>query len=241
MPAPEPARSRRPSHTAASNPWITPGLFRFLRELALNNDREWFRENKDRYHAVVRDPLLEWIEFIGPDLKGVSPRLRADPSPIGGSLFRIYRDTRFSRDKSPYKTHAGIHFRHSAGRDVHGPGVYLHLAPRNVFVAAGVWSPDSVALRRIRQAIIVHPDRFRRATRAGRAPLGDAERLRRPPRGFDADHPLIEDLKRKSFLSSVPFTQGEACAADFPERWIRAVRRMSPLMEFLAGALNLDW
>ncbi|MFQ5698321.1 MAG: DUF2461 domain-containing protein [Myxococcota bacterium] len=241
MPAPEPARSARRPRAAATNPWITPALFRFLRELAENNNREWFQANKARYRSVVRDPLLEWIEFIAEDLEKISPWLRADPSPNGGSLFRIYRDTRFSRDKSPYKTHAGIHFRHAAGRDVHGPGVYLHLAPRNVFVAAGVWNPGSDALRRIRQAIVVHPDRFVRATSARRAPLGESERLRRAPRGFDPDHPLIEDLKRKSFLSSVAFTQREACSAEFPGLWIRAVRRMAPLMEFLASALKVDW
>jgi uncharacterized protein (TIGR02453 family) len=103
---------------------ITPRLFRFFSELARHNDRAWFEDNKARYVEEVRDPLLRFVEKFGPRLARISLHMTADPRPVGGSLFRIHRDTRFARDKSPYKTHAGLSFRHAAGRDVHA-----HLLP----------------------------------------------------------------------------------------------------------------
>jgi uncharacterized protein (TIGR02453 family) len=103
---------------------ITPRTFAFLRELARNNDRRWFEANRERYLSEVRDPLLRFVAAFGPRLTKISRHMAADPRPVGGSLFRIYRDTRFSREKTPYKTHAGMSFRHVGGRDVHGPVFY---------------------------------------------------------------------------------------------------------------------
>ena len=100
-------------------------LFDFLRELADNNDREWFADNKARYVAEVRDPMLDFIADFGPDLHKISARYVADPRANGGSLFRIHRDVRFAKDKRPYKTNAGAHFRHEAARNAHAPGFYL--------------------------------------------------------------------------------------------------------------------
>ena len=124
----------------ASNP-ITRRTFEFLRDIAVHNDRDWFNANKQRYHDDVRDPLLRFVEGFAPRLAKINKNMLADPRPVGGSLFRIYRDTRFAKDKSPYKTHAGITFRHVDGRDVHGPIFYLHLEPGSVFAAAGLWHP----------------------------------------------------------------------------------------------------
>ena len=106
----------------------------FLRDLKKHNDRAWFAENKDRYEGSVKEPFLQFISDVGPELRKVSTQLVADPRPVGGSMFRIYRDVRFSRDKSPYKTHVGAHFRFG-GKGVHGPGYYLHLEPASCFVA----------------------------------------------------------------------------------------------------------
>ncbi len=105
---------------------VTPRTFRFFDELARNNNRAWFDANKQRYIEEVRDPLVRLIEAFGPRLARISAHMVADPRPVGGSLFRIYRDTRFSKDKRPYKTHAGLSFRHADGRDVHAPVFYLN-------------------------------------------------------------------------------------------------------------------
>ena len=134
---------------------ITTALFDFLRDLRENNDREWFQANKGRYLAEVRDPMLDFIGAFAAPLAEISPHFVADPRPNGGSLFRIYRDTRFSRDKTPYKTNAGAHFRHAAGKDAHAPGFYLHLEPGMCFAGCGVWRPDGPTVTKIREAIDV--------------------------------------------------------------------------------------
>ncbi len=224
-----------------SNP-VNPRIFKFLKELAANNERQWFNDNKQRYIDEVRDPLLDLIEDFGPRLAKISKNMVADPRPIGGSLFRIYRDTRFSKDKTPYKTHAGITFRHTDGKDVHGPIFYLHLEPGRVFTAAGMWHPDADSLGKIRDAITAHPGRWKRVLAARAFDLDEGhDRLKRPPRGYDPDDPFIEDLKRKSFTSSTTFTQKEACASDFLARFATSCRQKTPLMEFLTNAVGLPW
>src|SRR5439155_14951950 len=120
---------RRYAYVTVDAPSFSRELFAFLRELAENNDREWFAANKARYVAEVQEPALAFIEDVGLRLSDVSRHLVADPRTTGGSLFRIYRDVRFAKDKSPYKTHIGIQFRHERARDAHAPGVYLPLEP----------------------------------------------------------------------------------------------------------------
>jgi len=219
--------------------FVTPELFRFLKELRANNERTWFEANKARYLGRVRDPMLDFVAAVGPKLKAISPHIVADPRPSGGSLIRIYRDTRFSRDKTPYKTNVGLRFGHGAGKDIHGPGYYLHLAPGEVFMAAGMWRPDADALRAIREAIVKNPQGWKRAQRS---PLRHSEAsLRRPPRGFDPGHPFIEDLKRTSFTVGRQFTEREACSPTFPARFVQACRAEAPLMKFLAKAVGLSF
>jgi uncharacterized protein (TIGR02453 family) len=220
---------------------ITPRTFAFFRELALHNDRPWFEANRERYLREVREPLLGFVTAFGAPLAKLSAHMVADPRPVGGSLFRIHRDTRFSRDKTPYKTHAGLSFRHRQHHDVHGPIFYLHLQPGMVFSAAGIWRPPPETLEHIRQALVARPARWRRIMRA--CPLGEHEgdRLKRVPHGYDAAHPLADDLKRLSFTTSTRFTEREACAPDFLDRFARACRQATPLMEFLTGAVSLRW
>src|SRR2546427_237453 len=193
---------------------VTRELFGFLRELRRHNNREWFNANKERYLGEVRDPLLAFIQAIVPRLTRISPHIVADPRPSGGSLLRIYRDTRFSRDKTPYKTNAGLSFGLDAPRDFDAPGYYLHLAPGEVFMGAGIWRPSADALRAIREAIVKDPRGWRRATRSGLS-HGEAT-LKRSPRGFDPDHPLSDDLKRLSFTAGVEFSERQACAPQIP-------------------------
>jgi uncharacterized protein (TIGR02453 family) len=222
-------------------PHVTPATFRFLRDLAAHNDRAWFEANKARYRTEVRDPLLRFVADFAPHLAKLSRQMLADPRPVGGSLFRIHRDTRFSSDKRPYKTHAGLSFRHAAGRDVHGPVFYLHLEPGEVFAAAGIWHPPADSLARVRDAIVEHPARWKRVRAARGVTLDAGDPLERPPRGYDPEHPFIEDLKRRSFTASTRFTQTEACAPNFVARFAKACREKAPLVEFLAQAAGLPF
>jgi uncharacterized protein (TIGR02453 family) len=223
---------------------LTPALFRFLRELKRHNQRPWFAANKERYERDVRDPLLRFIAALADPLHRVSPAVIADPRPIGGSMFRIYRDTRFAKDKTPFKTHAAAHFRHRAGRDVHSPGFYLHLEPGNVFFGAGIWQPDSEALAAIRRAIVDNAELWRRITSSRafrRACYWDGDVATRVPSGIDPRHPLVEDLKRKDFVVTAEVAESDALGADFVDRFVRFCRAVSGLNEFLARALGLEW
>jgi uncharacterized protein (TIGR02453 family) len=228
------------SARVASTRSFGPELFRFLKDLKANNDRAWFAENKDRYEREVRNPALDFVEDFAPHLRDISPHFVADPRPSGGSLFRIHRDTRFSKDKSPYKPYVGIQFRHERAKDAHTPGFYLHLQPGSVFFAAGIWHPDAPTLSKIREAIVEDPSAWQRATGKGSLRLG-GDSLKRAPAGFDPEHPLIEDLKRKDFIASVELTQKDACAPGFIERFAGTCRDTSPLVRFLCGALDLPY
>lgn len=224
--------------------YITPELFTFFRELKQNNNREWFEANKQRYEKDVREPLLQFIADFGLRLAEISPHYVADARRAGGSLFRINRDIRFSKEKSPYKTHAGVQFRHEVGKDVHAPGFYLHLEPDSIFVGVGMWHPDAPALSKVRQAIVEQPDRWQRAV------TGDGfrttfvlggESLKNPPKGYDPSHPLIEDLKRKDYIASTTFSEAETCAPGFIDRYSDICRRAAPFMGFLTTAVGLSW
>jgi uncharacterized protein (TIGR02453 family) len=140
-----------------------PTLFEFLEQLADNNNRPWFQANKGRYERDVREPSLAFIRAFPPRLKKISPFFVASDRRVGGSLMRVYRDTRFAKDGKPYKTNVGIQFRHEQGQDIHAPGFYVHIAPDECFLAIGLWRPDPVSLAQIRQAIVEWPDRWRRA------------------------------------------------------------------------------
>ena len=226
---------------APSNP-LRPALFRFLAELAAHNDRDWFAANKERYESDVREPALAFVTAFGPYLEAISPHFVADARKVGGSLFRIHRDTRFSKDKSPYKTHTGIQFRHERAKDVHAPGFYLHLEPRQVFVGIGLWRPETSDARAIREAIDADPDGWKKAARGMRSRTSfelAGESLKRPPAGFAKDHALIEDLKRKDFIATARLTQKQVTAPDFVERFAGHCRAGQPFVSFLCGALDL--
>jgi uncharacterized protein (TIGR02453 family) len=212
--------------------YFNPEFFEFLQQLKRNNRREWFAKNKSRFESVVRNPCLRFIT------EAAEP-LHDDPRPNGGSLFRIYRDIRFSENKQPYKTHVGIQFRHAAEKkDVHAPGFYFHLEPGQYFVAAGSWRPESKQLNSIRQAIVAKPERWKKAT--SKLTL-DGEVLSRPPRGFAADHPLIGDLKRKDFIALVEFSEAQVCGPKFMKDFTKACGQISPLVEFLSQALGFRY
>jgi len=222
-----------------SDTYFTPELLQFLKQLRRHNNRKWFQANKARYEEVVRNPCLRFIADLAEPLHGISPWLVADPHPTRGSMFRIYRDTRFSADKRPYKLHVGMSFPHRGTKQkVHLPGFYLHLEPEGCFAAAGCWHPDNPTLIRIRSAIVAQPEAWKKAVR-GLELEGDA--LSRPPRGYPPDHPLIEDLKRKDFMASIGFTDKQVCGPRMMPEFIAACQKLSPLVGFLSQALGLSY
>ena len=218
-----------------------PSLVRFLRQLEKNNDREWFAENKQRYEDLVREPALDFISAMGQPLADITPYFVAVPKKTGGSLMRPYRDTRFSKDKTPYKTNVGIQFRYEHGKDVHAPGFYVHIDPHEAFVGAGMWRPDAKPLRKIRQAIVEDPKRWRaarddRTLRRHFALAGES--LKTAPRGFDRDHECIEDLRRKDFIAVKPLAHEDLFRKTLLRDMARTFRAASPLMAFLCEAVG---
>jgi uncharacterized protein (TIGR02453 family) len=216
------------------------GLFRFLKELRANNTREWFQANKDRYESEVKEPMLRFIADFGERLRTISRHFDADPRPMGGSMFRIYRDTRFSKDKSPYKTAAAAHFQYRQGsKNVHVPGFYLHLEPGECMGGGGLWHPDAAALQKVRDRIVNRAKEWKVIVDRGIEISGDS--LKRPPAGYAPRHPFIEDLKRKDIYTMTRFSEADVCAPDFLERYTEACRSAGPLVQFLTKALGLAW
>src|SRR5258708_4816773 len=217
--------------------YFNPKLFHFLEQLGRNSRRAWFLKHRPEFEELVRQPGLRFVTDVQLRLREVSTWLVADPKRNGGSVFRVYRAVRFSKDKSPYKTHVGMNFWHASATEVvHGPGLYLHLEPKGCFLAGGIWQPDSRSLARIRDAIAWKQEEWSAAKCGLR--LG-GETLTRPPRGYSADHPLIEDLKRKDLIASIDLTQTQVCGSRFLEDFLKAARKMTPLLKFLSEAVKL--
>jgi uncharacterized protein (TIGR02453 family) len=222
----------------ADTAFFSPDVFVFLRQLKRNNDREWFAKNKARYQTSIVEPALSFIGSFAPQLEKISPFFVADARPTRGSLFRIYRDTRFSPDKRPFKTHVGIHFSHASGKDTHAPVFYLHLEPDNCFTAAGIWHPDNRVLTRVRTAIARDAEQW---AKVRKKLILEGDRLSRPPRGFDPAHPFIDDLKMKDFVASVALSEEQICSGKLMRDFVSACRKMSPLVEFTTKALGLKF
>lgn len=223
---------------------FSKATFAFLAELAANNRREWFEANKGRYEALVRAPALEFIAAMAPELARFAPHFRADPRKAGGSLMRVFRDTRFARDKTPYKTNIGIQFRHELGKDVHAPGFYLHVAGDECFLGVGCWHPEADALGRIRDLVAAAPQRWfavrdERKFRTAWSLVGDS--LVRPPRGYAADHPAIEDLKRKDFIGLAPLSRQETLGPGLVELAATRFAAAAPFMAYLCEAVGVQY
>ena len=219
---------------------FTTETFRFLKDLKKNNDREWFTANKKRYEQHLKDPSLRIIASLAPELKKISPHFMATPR----SLFRIHRDVRFSKDKSPYKTHVGLHFRHDRSKDAHAPGYYLHVEPGGAFLGVGIWHPDGSALRAIREHIVEEPKAWKSATRAKAFTTGfnlAGDRLKRPPKDFDAEHPLIEDLKWKDYIGVANLPDSFVTDPKLPKALAKEFKTGTPFMRFLCEALDVPF
>ncbi len=216
--------------------------FKFFNELKKNNNREWFNDNKQRFRASVQEPLAGFVEAMAPRLKKITKHIVADPRLNGGSVFRIYKDVRFSKDKTPYKTHGAVQFRHALGKDAHAPGFYVHLATDENFYGGGIWHPPSPNLLQIREAIRDKGTLWSKATSgvAFEKRFGGVrgDQLTRPPRGFDAEAPTIEDIKRKSFFAMAEGKPAATKKAAFADNVEAAFRDAKPMMKFLCNALG---
>ena len=205
----------------------------FLRALKRNNDREWFRARKAEYEAHVRAPMIALLARLADDFRGFAPELVADPKV---SLYRIYRDTRFSEDKTPLKTHVAAHFPHRRLRRT-GAGLYLEVAPQWVWIGGGLYMPETAELAAIRAHIDAHHRRLRRIveSRAFVAAVGElhGEQLTRVPRGFPKDHPGAHYLRFRQFLAGREYPADFACGPRFYAELTNAFRQVTPLVRFL--------
>ena len=230
--------------------WVLSGfrgfdrpLLGFLEELADNNNRPWFLENKWRYERDVRTPALAFIRAFQPPLKRISPFFVASDRTVGGSLMRVYRDTRFFKG-SPYKTNVGIQFRHELGRDIHAPGFYVHTSPDQCFwrSASGGRMPRRSA--RSGWRLSTSPRRWRRVRDdkrfRGRFEL-EGGSLKRPPPGYPADHPYVDDLKRTDFLGLEGLAEQAVLDAGFLDSVAAAFAASRPFMRFLCDALKVPF
>lgn len=221
------------------SPHFTPAFFEFFRDLTRHNDRDWFAANKARYVADVETPLLQFIGDFATHLRALSPAFVADRRRVGGSMFRIHRDTRFSPDKSPFKTYTAARFAHEARRKVAGvPAFFLHLGPDHSFGGGGVYHIDLPQLTKIRTRIVESPAEWS-AVRTHVDVQG--EQLKRAPAGFSAAHRHIEDLRRQNLYALTEFTESDVAADGFIDRFAESCAKAAPLIEFQTKALGLRW
>lgn len=224
--------------------YFSDKTFKFLRALARNNSREWFNEHRGEYEQHLKEPFQRLVADLAPDLLAISPHYRADPRGTGGSIFRINRDTRFSNDKTPYKTWGGARFFHARSKQVPAPSFYLHIQPGNCFLGGGIWHPEPDVQRRIRNFLldnpagwqaVVHKPAFKRRFEM----WGDT--LTRPPRGFPADHPLIEDLKRKDFTAGEALEDEVVLGPRLRQAIVSGFTGVAPLVDYLCASLDLEF
>lgn len=212
----------------------------FLRQLKKNNRREWFEKHKPEFETFVKLPMQSFIVALQPHFRSFAPEYEVNPK---RSLFRIYRDVRFSKDKRPYKTHVAAHFvLRGKPKGTEGSGYYVHIEPGEVFVGTGIYMPDSDQLKKIRKAMATYPGEFLSIVHnpGMKRMMGgiEGEKLQRVPKGYEPDHPMAEWLKLKQFFvgRSLP---AKAChSKTFVSQVARSFEAASPLVNFLNNALR---
>jgi uncharacterized protein (TIGR02453 family) len=224
--------------------YFNAASWRFLHEFARNNNREWFSANKPRYEKTLRDPFLQLIGDLSGPLEKISSHYRADPKPSGGSMFRIYRDTRFANDNTPYKTWLGAKLFHERSKQVPAPSFYFHIQPGGCFVGGGLWHPEAPTLKRVRDFLVDNPAAWKKAVHSKKFrahfEIG-GDKLTRPPRGYDPQHELIEDIKRKDFAAWREITDAQACSAQLRDLILAGCKDVAPMMDYLCAALDLEF
>lgn len=238
-----PQRERRHSRNP---PCLSPALFSFFERLERNNRREWFEAHRREYEAAVRDPIRALVDEMDVRLARFAPEIVGDPR---RSPFRIYRDVRFSRDKTPYKTHAAVWFYHrDAGRGVGqeaggGAGFYFHVGLDTCFLGGGIWMPPRPLLARLRDALAADPQGFERIVLAPgfRRRFGDLDEeamLARVPQGFHPEHPAARWLRYRSFTAGRELTRREVLRRDLPDLLARDFAALLPFVRWLNAALG---
>jgi uncharacterized protein (TIGR02453 family) len=213
----------------------------FLNDLDQNNNRDWFAEHKARYETCVREPALELIRQLAPHIRCLSRSFVTSDRKVGGSLMRVHRDTRFSSDKTPFKTNIGIHFRHGAGKDVHAPGLYIHIALDGCFVGVGSWRPEPASLAQIRNRIVTRPKEW--AVARDDATFRhyftlSGESTKRMPRGFDPDAPHADDLRRKDHTATASLTLADVVSPGLVDHCAARFAAARPYLRFLTTAVG---
>lgn len=225
--------------------YFTAASFKFLRGLARHNEKAWFETHRAEYDTHVRQPFLQLITDLQPALAEVSAHFRADPRGNGGSLFRIYRDARFSNDKSPYKTWQGARFFHERRRQVPAPSFYVHLQPGESFVGAGLWHPEPDTQRKVRQFIFENPGSWKAAAYDARLrrrfDLEETEKLVRAPRGFPAEFEFIEDLKHRNWVMWRSLDDEMMTGPRLRQTVAADLATLGPFVDYLCAALDLEF
>ncbi|TGK78179.1 DUF2461 domain-containing protein [Leptospira montravelensis] len=217
---------------------ISKNILKFLNELKINNQRTWFLENKERFKeiqnelVVLTGYLLSEIEKFDKSVKGVDPK---------SCIFRIYKDVRFSKDKSPYKTHLGI-FMRGGNQKIEGTGYYLHIEPEASLLGGGCYKPEPKALQKIRERIVADTDSFQKilTNRQFVENFGNtfyAEKLKTVPKGFAKDHPSIEFLKYKGFAVVKKIKNSDLTSDHFLKDAIHSFRVLYPLNQFIEASI----
>jgi uncharacterized protein (TIGR02453 family) len=223
---------------------FTPAALRFFKQLSAHNDKIWFEAHRREYEQEVREPMRALIEEMNARFAKFAPEMAGDPK---RSMFRINRDIRFSKDKSPYKTHAACWFHHRGATSKVGAeaeegsaGFYFHLQPGKSFVGAGIWRPPRPALNRVREAIAEDPDGFARVAKGLKryGGLDDSAMLKRMPRGFSEDHPAATWLRYESFTSGRAITDSQVVGARLPALLEKEFTGLLPLVRWLNAALG---
>lgn len=224
--------------------YFSDATFRFLGNLALNNERAWFNANKHLYLEHVREPFQRLLTDLQPVLAAISPHYRSDPRPVGGSLYRIQRDTRRYADKAPYKTWQGSELFHGR-RHTEAPAFFIHLQQGCSFVGAGLWYPQPATMRRVRQFIVDNPAGWRKAAHDAsfreRFVFDDRDRLVRGPRGFPTDFEFFEDLCRKNLLAMHPLDDVTMTSPGLLGRIEDDLLALAPFVDYVCAALDLEF
>ena len=223
---------------AAAAPRFSAETLRFLRALKRNNRREWFNAHRDDYETHVRQPMTAIVERLADDFRAFAPELVASPKV---SMYRIYRDTRFSDNKTPYKTHVAAVFPTRGLLKHEGAGVYFHVSPDEVWVGGGMYSPQPAQLYAVREHIAGHSRQLRAILESPgfRRQVGrlEGETLKRVPRGFPGDHPAAEFLKHRHFIAGAEFPAALAASPKFYGTLLTVFRQVMPLARFLNAPL----
>ena len=225
--------------------YFTNPSLKFLRGLARHNEREWFLAHKADYEDHVRTPFQQLLTDLQPAVAAISPHYRSDPKTVGGSMFRIQRDTRFASDKTPYKPWQGARIFHERRKQVAAPSFYLHLQPGASFIGAGLWHPETPTQRRVRQFIFDNPGSWARAAHdkplRKRFVLASGDMLVRPPSGFPADFAYLDDLRHRNFALMADLSDDEITSARLLSRIEKDLLQLAPFVDYLCAALDLEF